>query len=173
MTLSAAQQFYLWVVGWPLAGIAAGLLGLRFRPLRHVLTWAPGAYTVAIFVYGLFRGGPNDCSATSASGDFVCHPTSLFSDLPPAGVIVIVAMTMLNLAPLVAARVRARAPSAVAAAVMILLTILFIFGLLFWIPPSSGVLGAAIAGPPDKEKGAPGREPLEADEATKPRPGPV
>jgi hypothetical protein len=50
--------------------------------------------------------------------------------------------------------------------------LIFIFGLLPWVPAASCVLAAAIAGPPRTREGLPEREPLQRI-SEKPRPGRV
>jgi hypothetical protein len=52
------------------------------------------------------------------------------------------------MAPLVSALSGTRAPSVVAAIALVAMTVLFIYGLLLWLPATTAVLGAAIAGPP-------------------------
>jgi hypothetical protein len=163
--LTAGQQFLLWVAGWPLAAVCAGLIGLRFRRLRQLLMWPACAYSLLILGYGLFRGGPNECVENAAATGYTCHPTAAFADLSLLGVVVIGAVTLLSVAPIVAGRAHSRAPSFVATVILVLLILVFTFDLLFWIPAASAVLASAIAGPPDstsvhKERGAPDEEPL-------------
>ena len=163
--LTAGQQFLLWVAGWPLVGVCVGVIGLRFRRLRQFLMWPAAAYALLILVYGLFRGGPNECVENAAATGYTCHPTAAFADLSMLGVVVIGAVTLLSVAPIVAGRAHSRAPSVVAAVILVLLILVFTFDLLFWIPAASAVLASAITGPPDsalayKERGAPDQEPL-------------
>jgi MFS family permease len=161
-----------WLVGFPVLGFIAGLLGRRFGRVRQVLVWPAAVISVGIFVYGLFRGGPNDCVSTGGSS-YACHPTAYIADLTLFGVAVIVAVTVLSLAPIAAAFTRRRAPSVIATCVLALLIFIFPLGLLPWVPAASCVLAAAIAGPPRASRrgeGPPEREPLETV-SEKPRPG--
>jgi hypothetical protein len=139
--------FVAWLVGFPFLGVILGLLGTRFRRVRQVLVWPSAAISVGIFVYGLFRGGPNECVSTGGSS-YVCHPTAYIADLDSFGVAVVVVVTVLSLGPIAAAVAKRRAPSVIATCVLGLLILIFPLGLLPWVPAASCVLAAAIAGPP-------------------------
>jgi len=152
--------FVAWLVGFPVLGVIVGLLGTRFRRVRQVLVWPSALISVGIFVYGLFRGGPNDCVSTGGSS-YVCHPTAYIADLDSFGVAVVVTVTLLSLGPIAAAVAKRRSPSVVAACVLGILILIFTLGLAPWVPAASCVLAAAIAGPPEKAEGLPPREPLE------------
>lgn len=141
--------FTVWIAGFPVLGVIAGLLGSRFRRVRQVLVWPGAVFSVAVFVYGLFRGGPNDCVENAAGTAYTCHPTAYIADLNILGVAVVVAVTLLSLAPIAAAFTRSRVPSVVATIVFAFMLLIFIFGLLPWVPAAACVLAAAIAGPPD------------------------
>lgn len=144
--------FTLWVAGFPALGVIAGLLGSRFRRVRQVLVWPGAVFSVGVFIYGLFRGGPNDCVENAAGTGYTCHPTAYIADLNVLGVAVVVAVTLLSLAPIAAMLARSRVPSVVATIIFAFMLLVFIFGLLPWVPAASCVLAAAIAGPPDSRR---------------------
>jgi hypothetical protein len=146
--MSNSELFLAWIIGFPLAGVVVGVAGLRFHGLRLVLAGIGPLYSIVLFAYGLFRGGPNDC--TSQGAGYVCHPTAYLADLTWFGVLVVVVVTILGLAPLTSAWFATRAPSVVATVALAGLVALFLFGLLWWVPAASAVLAAAIAGPPMK-----------------------
>jgi hypothetical protein len=148
--------FAVWMAGFPVLGAIAGIAGVSFRRLRQVLVWPAAVYSAGVFLYGLFAGGPNG--------------TAYMANLSAIGVALVVAVTVLSLAPVLAARTRSRVPSVVATLVFGVLILVFTLGLAPWIPAASCVLAAAIAGPPGKAEGLPrGGSPLSA--ATRPRPG--
>lgn len=138
--------FYLWFLGWPAAGVIAGVAGLRSEWFRWVLSAIGGIYSLLFLIYGLFRGGVNDCVGSGSS--YVCHPTPLLADIGWDGVLFIAAVTLLTLAPLVAAWLGMRWPSIVAAVVLILMLPFFLIGLSLSMPAISAVIAAAVAGPP-------------------------
>ena len=142
------QIFWLWVLGFPAAGIIVGVAGLRIAALRYVLAAAAPVYSGALFVYGLFRGGPNDCVDSPQPPGYVCHPTSFMSDIGWYGVVIVSVATVISLSPLGAAAMRNRVPSIIGAVLLVVLIGLFPFGLLLWVPAASAVIAAAIAGPP-------------------------
>lgn len=141
--------FTVWVVGFPVLGVVAGLVGGRYRRVRQVLVWPGAVFSVGVFLYGLFRGGPNECVENAAGNAYTCHPTAYIADLNILGVAVVVGVTLLSLAPIAAKLTRSRVPSVVATIVFAFMLLIFIFGLLPWVVAASCVLAAAIAGPPD------------------------
>ena len=148
--------FAVWMAGFPVLGVIAGMLGASFRRVRQVLVWPAAVYSAGVLVYGLFAGGPNG--------------SAYIANLDVMGVAVVVVVTVLSLAPILSARTRSHAPSVVATLVLGLLILSFTVGLAPWVPAASSVLAAAIAGPPGKAEGLPrGGSPLSA--ATRPRPG--
>ncbi len=150
--------FAVWIGGFPVLGVIVGILGVSFRRVRQVLLWPAAAYSAVVFVYGLVAGGPNG--------------TAYVAGLDVMGVAVIVAVTVLSLAPILSARTKSRVPSVVATILLAVLILVFTLGLAPWVPAASCVLAAAIAGPPGKAEGLPRREPLAAV-SEKPRPGRV
>ena len=140
--------FYAWIIGWPLAGIVAGVIGMRARLVRQFLVWPPAVYSIALFMYGLFRGGPNECVENSAGTAYTCHPTAFFADVDGFAIAVIVIVSVLSFAPIASASTHSRTYSLVAAGFLVLLILLFLLGLTPWIPAASAVLAAAVAGPP-------------------------
>ncbi len=139
--------FVLWVAGFPVLGAIAGIVGVSVRGVRRVLVWPAAVYSAGVFLYGLFAGGPNG--------------TAYIANLSVIGVVLVVAVTVLSLAPVLSARRSSRVPSVVATLVFGVLILVFTLGLAPWIPAASCVLAAAIAGPPGKAEGLPRREPLE------------
>ena len=139
--------FALWIGGFPVLGVIAGILGVSFRRVRQVLVWPAAVYSVVVFVYGFFSGGPNS--------------TPYMAGLNVMGVAVVIAVTVLSLAPILSARTGSRVPSVVATILLGVLILVFTLGLAPWIPAASCVLAAAIAGPPGKGEGLPQQEPLE------------
>jgi len=129
----------VWMAGFPVLGVIAGIVGASFRRVRQVLVWPAAVYSAGVLVYGLFAGGPNR--------------SAYIANLDAVGVVVVV--TVLSLAPILSARVSSRAPSVVATIVLGLLILSFTLGLAPWVPAASCVLAAAIAGPPGKARGAP------------------
>ena len=139
--------FVLWLAGFPVLGVIAGILGAPFRRVRQVLVWPAAVYSAGVLVYGLFAGGPNG--------------SAYVAGLNVIGVAVLVAVSVLSLAPILSARMSSRRPSVVATLVLGVLILIFTLGLAPWMPAASCVLAAAIAGPPEKAEGLPPREPLE------------
>ncbi len=139
--------FAVWMAGFPVLGAIAGITGVSFRRLRQVLVWPAAVYSAGVVLYGLFAGGPNG--------------TAYIANLSLIGVAVVVVVTVLSLAPILAARTMSRTPSVVATLVFGVLILVFTLGLAPWVPAASCVLAAAIAGPPGKAEGLPRREPLE------------
>ena len=92
-----------------------------------LLVLAP-LYGIGVFFLFLTRGGPD------AVGSF--------------GVGIVVLVTVLSLAPVLSFFMRTRAPSVLATALLALLLVFYVFGLLPWYPLATGLIGAAIAGPP-------------------------
>jgi len=131
----------VWMAGFPVLGVIAGIVGASFRRVRQVLVWPAAAYSAGVLVYGLFAGGPNR--------------SAYIANLDVMAVGVVVVVTVLSLAPILSARVSSRAPSVVATIVLGLLILSFTLGLAPWVPAASCVLAAAIAGPPGKARGAP------------------
>ena len=138
--------FVLWVAGFPVLGAIAGMLGVSFRRVRQVLVWPAPVYSAAVLVYGLFAGGPNG--------------TAYIANLSILAVAVVVAVTVLSLAPILSARTGSRAPSVAATILLGVLILIFTLGLAPWVPAASCVLATAIAGPPGKAEGLPQQEPL-------------
>ena len=138
--------FTLWVAGFPVLGVIAGIVGASHRRVRVVLVWPAAVYSAVVFVYGLLAGGPNG--------------TAYVANLNAMGVAVVIAVTVLMLAPLLAARLGSRVPSVVAIILLGVLILIFTLGLAPWVPAASFVLAAAIAGPPGKAEGLPVQEPL-------------
>lgn len=126
MTISFA--YHGWYLGLPLVGIVAGFVGRRYRWMRYILAGLGPLYAVALFVLLLIG--------------------SVLFQTDALGAGVIVTATILSLAPLVSAWTGSRAPSAAAAIVLVAMTWLFIYALLLWLPGTTAVIGAAIAGPP-------------------------
>jgi len=137
----------VWMAGFPVLGVIAGIVGASFRRVRQVLVWPAAVYSAGVLVYGLFAGGPNR--------------SAYIANLDVMAVGVVVVVTVLSLAPILSARVSSRAPSVVATIVLGLLILSFTLGLAPWVPAASCVLAAAIAGPPGKAEGLPPQEPLE------------
>ena len=137
----------LWMGGFPVLGAIAGIVGASLRRVRQVLVWPAAVYSVGVLGYGLFAGGPNG--------------SAYVANISVIGVAVIVAVTVLSLAPILSARRSSRAPSVVATILLGMLILIFTLGLAPWVPAASCVLAAAIAGPPGKAEGLPQQEPLE------------
>jgi len=129
--------FAVWMAGFPVLGVIAGIVGASFRRVRQVLVWPAAVYSAGVLVYGLFAGGPNR--------------SAYIANLDVMAVGVVVVVTVLSLAPILSARVRSRAPSVVATIVLGLLILSFTLGLAPWVPAASCVLAAAIAGPPGRK----------------------
>lgn len=161
--MSNNQVFWLWVLGFPAAGIVVGIMGRRLRALRYVLAGAAPVYSVALFVYALFRGGPNECAYSPGPPGYTCHPTSFLSSIGWFGVLVVAVVTIVSLSPLLAAWSRRRMPSVLGTVVLTILIALYVFGLLDWVPADAAVLAAAIAGPPNR---GPARLPAPGEPAT-------
>jgi hypothetical protein len=145
--------FVLWVAGFPVLGVMAGILGASSCRVRQVLVWPAAVYSVGVFVYGLLAGGPNG--------------SAYVAGLNVMGVAVIVVVTVLSLAPILSARTRSRVPSVVAIILLGVLILIFTLGLAPWVPAASSVLAAAIAGPPGKAEGLPQQEPLEIERSNR------
>ena len=139
--------FALWMAGFPVLGVIAGITGASFRRLRQVLVWPAAVYSAGVLVYGLFAGGPNG--------------TAYMANLSLIGVAFVVVVSVMSLAPILSARTSSRRPSVVATLVFGVLILVATVGLAPWMPAASCVLAAAIAGPPGKVEGLPQREPLE------------
>ena len=139
--------FVLWLAGFPVLGVIAGILGAPVRRVRQVLVWPAAVYSAGVLVYGLFAGGPNG--------------SAYVAGLNVIGMAVLVTVSVLSLAPILSARMSSRRPSVVATVVLGVLILIFTLGLAPWMPAASCVLAAAIAGPPEKGEGLPPREPLE------------
>ena len=133
--------FAVWMAGFPVLGVIVGTFGVASRRARQVLVWPGAVYSAGVLVYGLVAGGPNN-SAYMAS-------------LNVTGVVVVVVVSVLSLAPILASRIGSRVPSVVATLVLGALILIFTLGLAPWVPAVSCVLAAAIAGPPGKARGAP------------------
>ena len=133
--------FALWIGGFPVLGAIAGIVGVSVRRLRQILVWPAAVYSAVVLVYGLFAGGPNG--------------TAYVAGLNGMGVGVVVAATVLSLAPILSARTQSRVPSVVATILLATLILIFTLGLAPWVPAASCVLAAAIAGPPGKAEGPP------------------
>jgi len=127
----------VWMAGFPVLGVIAGIVGASFRRVRQVLVWPAAVYSAGVLVYGLFAGGPNR--------------SAYIANLDVMAVGVVVVVTVLSLAPILSARVSSRAPSVVATIVLGLLILSFTLGLAPWVPAASCVLAAAIAGPPGRK----------------------
>lgn len=161
------QIFWLWVIGFPALGLVLGLAGLKLRALRYVLAGAAPVFSVGLYVYGLFRGGPNECVDAPGPPGYICHPTPFLSSIGWYGVIVVTVVTVVSLAPLVAAWTRRRAPAVLGTVVLTGLIVFYIYGLLDWVPAAAAMLAAAIAGPPNRlERGAPAGAATAGDTAT-------
>jgi len=127
----------VWMAGFPVLGVIAGIVGASFRRVRQVLVWPAAVYSAGVLVYGLFAGGPNR--------------SAYIANLDVMAVGVVVVVTVLSLAPILSARVSSRAPSVVATIVLGLLILSFTLGLAPWVPAASCVLASAIAGPPGRK----------------------
>ena len=80
----------LWMGGFPVLGAIVGIVGVSFRRVRQALVWPAAVYSAAVFVYGLFAGGPNG--------------NGYITNLNAIGVAVVVAVSVLSVAPIFAAR---------------------------------------------------------------------
>ena len=120
--------YHGWYLALPLGGIAAGFIGRRYWWMRYVLVGLGPLYGAALFV--LLSIG-----AVLAGTDAL-------------GVVVIIVATILSLAPILSAWKGLRTPSVVATIALVAMTGLFFYALLLWLPATTAVLGAAIAGPP-------------------------
>ena len=120
--------YHGWYLALPLVGIAAGFVGRRYRWMRYVLVGLGPLYGAALFV--LLSIG-----AVLAGTDAL-------------GVVVIIVATILSLAPILSAWKGLRTPSVVATIALVAMTGFFFYALLLWLPATTAVLGAAIAGPP-------------------------
>ena len=105
----------VWMAGFPVLGVIAGIVGASFRRVRQVLVWPAAVYSAGVLVYGLFAGGPNR--------------SAYIANLDVMAVGVVVVVTVLSLAPILSARVSSRAPSVVATIVLGLLILSFTLGL--------------------------------------------
>lgn len=143
-----------WLAAWAAAGVVLGLAGRRRRRVRYVVTWGGPVFAAGLFVYALFFGGPDECRPYPGPPGYACHSTSMLSSVGWFGVVVIVAVTVVSLAPLAAARGRTRTPSVLGAIILAVLIAVFFAALLLWIPADAAVLAAAIAGPPNTAKGS-------------------
>jgi hypothetical protein len=126
--LTITVAYHGWYLGLPLVGVVAGIAGRRYRWIRYILVGLAPLYAASLFVL-LFIG-------------------SVLAGTDSLGVVVIVLATIFSMAPIVSAWSRTRAPSVVATIALVAMTVLFIYGLLLWLPATTAVLGAAIAGPP-------------------------
>jgi hypothetical protein len=133
--------FALWIGGFPVLGAIAGIVGVSVRRLRQILVWPAAIYSAVVLVYAFFAGGPNG--------------TAYVAGLNGMGVGVVVAVTVLSLAPILSARTRSRVPSVVATILLATLILIFTLGLAPWVPAASCVLAAAIGGPPGEAEGPP------------------
>ncbi len=120
--------YHGWYLALPLGGIAAGFIGRRYWWMRYVLVGLGPLYGAALFV--LLSIG-----AVLAGTDAL-------------GVVVIILATILSLAPILSAWKGLRTPSVVATIALVAMTGFFFYALLLWLPATTAVLGAAIAGPP-------------------------
>ena len=120
--------YHGWYFALPLVGIAAGFVGLRYRWMRYVLVGLAPLYAAALFVL-LFIG-------------------SVLSTTDSLGVTVIGLATVFSLAPIASAWFGSRVPSVLAAIALVAMTWLDVYALLLWLPATTAVIGAAIAGPP-------------------------
>jgi hypothetical protein len=130
------------------AAVVLGLIGQRVRRMRFVLVWLAPLYSAAVFVYVLFRGGPDVCAPYPGPPGYACHPTSFLSSIGWFGVLVVVAVTLVSFAPVIAARTRSRTPAVLGTIALTALIALYVLGLLTWVPADAALLAAAIAGPP-------------------------
>ena len=146
--MSNREIFWLWVVGLPALGVVLGLIGLRVRALRYVLAGAAPLFSLGVYAYGFFRGGPNDCVTSPGPPGYTCEPTPFLAAIGWYGVVVVTVVTVVSLAPLAAAWIRRRTPSVLGTVVLAGLIVFYIYGLLFWVPAAALTLAAAIAGPP-------------------------
>jgi hypothetical protein len=126
--LTITVAYHGWYLGLPLVGIVAGFAGRRYRWIRYILVGLAPLYAASLFVL-LFIG-------------------SVLAGTDSLGVVVIILATIFSMAPIVSALSGTRAPSVVATIALVAMTVLFIYGLLLWLPATTAVLGAAIAGPP-------------------------
>jgi hypothetical protein len=65
-------------------------------------------------------------------------------------------LLLLSLAPLLSVRLHSRAPAVVAVIAMPVVFAIYLPGLWPWVPAWAAALGAAIAGPPSREKSGEG-----------------
>ena len=144
------------MLGFAAAGLVLGVIGMKVRAIRYLVAGAAPLYAVVLFIYALFRGGPNECVPYPGPPGYVCHPTSFLSGIGWFGVFVVVAVTLVSFAPLIAARRGSRSPAVLGAVVLTALIALYLLALLTWVPADAAVLAAAIAGPPRR------REPVAA-----------
>jgi hypothetical protein len=126
--LTITVAYHGWYLGLPLVGIVAGFAGRRYRWIRYILVGLAPLYAASLFVL-LFIG-------------------SVLAGTDSLGVFVIVLSTIFSMAPIVSAWSGTRAPSVVATIGLVAMTVLFFYALLLWLPATTAVLGAAIAGPP-------------------------
>lgn len=126
MTISLSVGWYLWLI--PIGGVIAGVVGRRSQLLRYVLAVLAPIYALGLLALFLVA--------------------SFLKDVGEFGVVVIAIATLLSLAPLVSWWSGSRTPSVLATVALAALSLFFILGLLIFLPASSGVLAAAIAGPP-------------------------
>src|SRR5439155_25256970 len=49
----------VWMAGFPVLVVIAGIVGASFRRVRQVLVWPAAVYSAGVVVYGLFAGGRN------------------------------------------------------------------------------------------------------------------
>lgn len=148
--MTANQQFWLWIGGSAAGAAILGLAGLRSAAVRKLLVGLAPLYSVALFVYGLFRGGPNDCVTAPSPPGYVCHPTSFMSDIGWYGVLIVTTVTVVSLSSIAAGLTRTRTPSVLGAIVLLVLIALFPTGLLLWVPAEAALIAAAVAGPPGR-----------------------
>lgn len=138
-----------------LLAFVLGVMGRRSRAVQAALPWVAPVYATALFVYALFRGGPDECVPYPGPPGYACHATSFLSSVGGYGVLVAVVLTLVSFTPLVMARTGRRMPAILGTIVLAALVALYFFVFATWAPAAAAVLAAAIAGPPRPRQAKP------------------
>ena len=132
-----------------LVAVVVGLMGRRRRSLRVIASWIGPVYSLALFFYFVFEGAGSQCAGSGAT--FHCWEVTYASRWGWQGSLAVAILMLLSFAPVVAAMLRNRIPSAVAAVATPIVIATSVIGLVAWAPAWAAALAAAVAGPPSGE----------------------
>jgi hypothetical protein len=130
--------------------VALGLIGRRWRAMRSFLVVIGPLYALAIFAFFQVEGAGSECAGAGAT--FHCWEITYASTWGVYGWVVVGVVMVLSMAPIASALMRRRAPTVAAALLLALVIGVYLTGLVLWVPAWAGVLAAAIAGPPSRER---------------------